>query len=161
MSNEEFADTEPLDLGLKPITVGIDALEDLEKFLTDELTYNMGPKSEEIIMDHKTGQAVLGPQASAVLMAVKGEYEASATAAIQALDSYTDATRTLIGAIRQVTELYREADGMVTARTKEVLQAFDDSWAQIQTEDKKREELRLAAWQARMHRLDRQMDKLV
>jgi hypothetical protein len=155
VGTEKSGDGQPIDLGLKPITVGIDALEDLRKFLSDELTYNMSPKSEEIISDHKSGAAVVGPPVSTVLMAVKSEYEASAAAAIEALDSYLNATRTLIGAIVNVAELYRSADSMVNARTTEVLNAFDDSWAQIQADDKKREEQRIAAWQARMDRIDR------
>ena len=155
VGHDDIDNSTPIDLGLKPITVGIEALEDLEKFLTEELAFNMAPKSQEIIMDHKTGEAVLGPAASSVLMTVKGEYEVSAQAAITALGSYVDATRTLIGAIHNVTELYRHADGMVNAQTKEVLQAFDDSWAQIQAGDKQRAEQQLAAWQAKMDRIDK------
>ena len=156
--NTEEDEASSTDLGLKPITVEIDALKDLEKFLTDELTYNMSPKSQEIITDHQSGQAVIGPLGSTALIAVKGEYDVTAAAAIAALGSYVDATRTLIGAIQNVADTYRHADGMVNARMKQVLAAFDDSWAHIQADDKKREEQRIAALKAKLNRIDRVTD---
>jgi hypothetical protein len=54
---DDVDNSTPIDLGLTQVTVGIEALEDLERFLTDELNYNMTPKSQEIIMDHKTGRS--------------------------------------------------------------------------------------------------------
>jgi hypothetical protein len=118
---------------LAEIAVSIEAIEDLADFLNQQLTQNIAPVTTEVIRGHHNGDALLGPDRSLVYLLVKSQYEHATAADIETLKSYVDATVTMALAMRTLAGVYRDADSMANATLGEVIAAFDESWADIQS----------------------------